>query len=294
MATRVGWLGLGAMGLPMAQRLLSLGHTVCAFDPSQEKLDLISAAGGVPCRTAAEAVDGVDVAAIMVATGAQGEQTLFGPDGAAAVLAPGSRVIVFSTVGPQAVQEWALRLAERRVALVDAPVSGGVARAAAGELVIFAGGRRDAEADKVLGALASTVTEAGDEPGAGQLAKLVNQLLCGVHIAVAAEALDYADALGLDTHAVWGAVQQGAAGSFMLGDRGARMLDGPPEAVRSAVNIFVKDLGLVRGEAQRVGSKTPLADAAESLFTDAAAAGLGNEDDSRVIEIVRNRRNGHG
>jgi 3-hydroxyisobutyrate dehydrogenase len=278
MATRVGWLGLGAMGLPMAQRLLTLGHHVRAFDISEEKLALIGTTGGVACRTAAEAVEGVDVVAIMVATAAQGEQALFGPDGAAAALAPGSRVIVFSTVGPQAVQEWALRLAERRITLVDAPVSGGVVRAAAGELVIFGGARRDAEADEVLDALASTVTHAGDEPGAGQLARLVNQLLCGVHIAVAAEALDYADALGLDTRAVWGAVQRGAAGSFMLGDRGERMLDGPPATVRSAVNIFVKDLGLVRDEARRVAA----------LFADAAAAGLGQEDDSRVI--VRKRR----
>jgi 3-hydroxyisobutyrate dehydrogenase-like beta-hydroxyacid dehydrogenase len=117
-----------------------------------------------------------------------------------------------------------------------------------------------------------------------------NQLLCGVHIAVAAEALDYAAALGLDARAVWSAVRQGAAGSFMLADRGERMLDGPPEAVVSAINLFVKDLGLVREEATRVGSPTPLADAAEALFKEAAVAGLGDEDDSRVIEMIRRRR----
>ncbi len=280
--SRVGWLGLGAMGLPMAARLIANGHPVRAFDPDPGRV----APGAVACRTPAEAAEGVDIVALMVATPAQGEQALFGPDGAAGHAA---QVIVFSTVGPRAVRDWAARLAGT---VVDAPVSGGVARAGAGELVIFAGGERTPAVDQVLSVLATTVTDAGPEPGAGQLVKLVNQLLCGVHIAVAAEALDYADALGLDPRNVWTAVRQGAAGSFMLGDRGERMLDGPPAAVRSAVDIFVKDLGLVRDEARRVGSHTPLADAAEALFEEAAAAGLGAADDSRVIELVRRRRLG--
>jgi 3-hydroxyisobutyrate dehydrogenase len=280
--TTVGWLGLGAMGLPMAERLIANGHPVRAFDPDPRRV----ASGAVACRTPAEAAAGVDIVALMVATPAQGEQALFGPDGAAGQAA---QVIVFSTVGPQAVRDWAARIAGT---VVDAPVSGGVARAAAGELVIFAGGDRTPAVDQVLSVLATTVTDAGPEPGAGQLVKLVNQLLCGVHIAVAAEALDYADALGLDPRAVWTAVRQGAAGSFMLGDRGERMLDGPPATARSAVDIFVKDLGLVRDEARRVGSHTPLADAAEALFEEAAAAGLGAADDSRVIELVRRRRLG--
>jgi 3-hydroxyisobutyrate dehydrogenase/putative dehydrogenase len=277
----VGWLGLGAMGLPMAERLVANGYPVRAFDPDPLRV----ASGAVGCRTPAEAVAGVDIVALMVATPAQGEQALFGPDGVIGGLGAGARVVVFSTVGPQAVREWAARLS-----VVDAPVSGGVTRAATGELVIFVGGERTPEVDAVLSVLGTTVTDAGPEPGAGQLVKLVNQLLCGVHIAVAAEALDYADALGLDPRAILAAVRQGAAGSFMLGDRGERMLDGPPATARSAVDIFVKDLGLVRDEARRVGSHTPLADAAEALFDEAAAAGLGAADDSRVIEILRRRR----
>lgn len=286
----VGWLGLGAMGLPMAKRLLANGHPVRAFDPDPAK---VAAAGAIACRTPSEAAAGADAVAVMVATPAQGEQALFGTDGATGGLAAGTRLIVFSTVGPQAVRDWTERLADSGVTVVDAPVSGGVDRAAAGQLVIFAGGGRTPPVDEILRTLATTVTDAGPEPGAGQLAKLVNQLLCGVHIAVAAEALDYADALGLDPRTVWAAVRQGAAGSFMLGDRGARMLDGPPAVARSAVDIFVKDLGLVRAEARRVGSRTPLADAAETLFEEAAAAGLGAADDSRVIDMVRRRRLGH-
>jgi len=289
----LGWLGLGAMGLPMARRLLAAGHSVRAFDPNPDKAEMWGSIGGQSGATPAAAVEGVDVVAIMVATPQQGEQAFFGPDGAAAATAAGAHVIVFSTVGPQVVRDWAVRLGERGVAVVDAPVSGGVARAAGGQLVIFRSGGPDAGVEQLLSALADRVTNVGHEPGAGQLAKLVNQLLCGVHIAVAAEALDYATALGLDARAVWEAVAQGAAGSFMLGDRGVRMLDGPPEAVRSAVNIFVKDLGLVRAEARRVGSPTPLSDAAEALFMEAAVAGLGDEDDSRVIEMVRRRRLGH-
>ena len=122
-----------------------------------------------------------------------------------------------------------------------------MARAAAGQLVIFRSGGPDAGVEQLLSALADRVTNVGPEPGAGQLAKLVNQLLCGVHIAVAAEALDYAAALGLDARAVWEAVAQGAAGSFMLGDRGSRRgragrrgrlpgdRDGPPPQARPPV-----------------------------------------------------------
>ena len=271
----------------MARRLLANGHAVRGFDPDPRKVAL---SGAVACRTPAEAVAGVSLAAIMVATPAQGEQALFGPAGAADGLAAGTTVIVFSTVGPRAVRDWAARLAGVGVSVVDAPVSGGVVRAGTGELVIFTGGRRTPAVDDVLSIVATTVMDAGAEPGAGQLVKLVNQLLCGVHIAVAAEALDYADALGLDPHAVLAAVRQGAAGSFMLGDRGERMIDGPPETARSAVDIFVKDLGLVRAEARRVGSSTPLADAANAVFEEAATAGLGAADDSRIIEIIRRRR----
>jgi 3-hydroxyisobutyrate dehydrogenase/putative dehydrogenase len=267
----------------MAKRLVANGHPLKAFDPDLSKV----ATGAIACRTPAEASADADIVALMVATPAQGEQALFGPGGAVESLAPGTQVIVFSTVGPRAVREWADRLTA--VSVVDAPVSGGVARAAAGELVIFAAGRRP-EADQILSALATTITDAGPEPGAGQLVKLVNQLLCGVHIAVAAEALDYADALGLDPRTVWTAVRQGAAGSFMLNDRGERMLNAPPAVTRSAVDIFVKDLGLVRDEARRVGSHTPLADAAKALFEEAAATGLGSADDSQVIEMIRRHR----
>jgi 3-hydroxyisobutyrate dehydrogenase/putative dehydrogenase len=172
---------------------------------------------------------------------------------------------------------------------VDAPVSGGIARAATGELLTMVGAADPAlsAARPVLDELAGRVVVVGDRPGDGQRVKLVNQLLCGVHIAVAAEALAYAESLGLDPAACWETVRHGAAGSFMLDDRGARMVAGDLTTVRSAVDIFTKDLGLVLAAGHDSGAHTPLAELADALFRRASDAGLGRHDDAAVIRMYQ-------
>ena len=293
MTTTVAVLGLGAMGLPMAENL-SRGFTVRGFDITAERLALAERAGIAPAASAADAVAGADVVLVAVRDQAQLEALLFGRDGIAAHMAPGAVVLLPSTVGGAGVRAVAARLAEAGLGLVDAPVSGGPVRAGEGDLLVVVGADDDAwaAAEDVLDAMASTLVRVGDAPGDGQAMKTVNQLLCGVHIAAAGEALALARALGLDAETALEALMAGAASSFMLGDRGPRMLQayGPGGAddveVRSALSIFVKDMGIVTAAAKGAGLSTPVAAAAEQLYLQGATRGLGACDDSSVITVV--------
>ena len=284
---RIGWLGLGAMGLPMTRRLIEASHEVAAFDPVPAALEAFGQAGGEPAPNPAAASAGAEVLFVTVATPDQAASALFGAGGAAESLPKGSMVVVMSTIGPSSVIDLAARLEKQGVNLLDAPMSGGVARAGKGDLVIMVGGPRDQfEATRpYLYLLGTTVAYVGERIGDGQALKLVNQLLAGVHIAAAAEALGLATALGLDARAAWETIRPGAAGSFMLDDRGARMLDAEFEPVRSALDIFVKDMGLVVGAAKGRRLPTPLAAAAEQLYLAGTAEGLGRRDDASLVTL---------
>ena len=289
-AAAVAVLGLGAMGLPMAANLAGR-FPVRGFDVVAERRALAERSGVAPAGTAAEAVAGADVVLIAVRDRAQLEALLFGEAGIAPHMARGAVVLLTSTVGDAGVRAVAPRLAEAGLRFVDAPVSGGPARAGAGDLLVVVGADDDAwaAAEDVLEVMASTLVRVGDAPGDGQAMKTVNQLLCGVHIAAAGEALALARALGLDAGTALEALMAGAASSFMLGDRGPRMLqayDGDGAEVRSSLNIFVKDMGIVTAAAKGAGLSTPVAAAAEQLYLQGAARGLGARDDSSVITVV--------
>ena len=287
---QVGWLGLGAMGAPMAARVARAGHVVRGYDVTPGRA--ASTDGVHPAGTVAATVSGADLTVIMVATPEQMEEALFAPGGAAGSLAAGSIVMVMATVGPEAVVSAAGRLAAGGVAVIDAPVSGGTARAASGDLLIMVSGPEEpvARAAPVLSALARSAPVVGPSPGDGQRMKLVNQLLCGVHIAAAAEALAFAEALGLTAAECWRVLREGAAASFMLEDRGTRMVEGQFEPARSALDIFVKDMGLVSAAADQAGSPVPLAAAARRLYARGHDLGLGRRDDSVLIEVLRRER----
>lgn len=294
-AAAVAVLGLGAMGLPMAMNLAER-FPVRGFDVVAERRALAERAGVVPTGTAAEAVAGADVVLIAVRDRAQLEELLFGEAGIAPHMARGAVVLLTSTVGDAGVRAVAPRLAEAGLRFVDAPVSGGPARAGDGDLLVVVGADDDAwaAAEDILEAMASTLVRVGDAPGDGQAMKTVNQLLCGVHIAAAGEALALARALGLDAEVALKALMSGAASSFMLGDRGPRMLQaydegagGPHDVeVRATLNTFVKDMGIVSSAAKGAGLSTPVAAAAEQLYLQGAARGLGDRDDSSVITVV--------
>ncbi|WP_072314737.1 NAD(P)-dependent oxidoreductase [Agrococcus sp. Marseille-P2731] len=290
MTSTVAVIGLGAMGLPMAARLAER-FEVRGFDIADQRLALADQHGVAPAASAVEAVSGAQAVIVAVRTGEQLRELLFGEAGLAEHLDEGAVVILTSTVGTDGIAELAERLAESGASLVDAPLSGGPVRAGQGDLLIVVGAAPAAlaVAQPVLEQLASTLTVVGDKPGDGQALKTVNQLLCGVHIAAAAEALALADALGLDRERTLEALSAGAAGSFMLANRGPRALQAYDEGgaeVLSRLDIFVKDLGIVGAAARAQHLAVPVAAAAEQLFLLGEAQGLGALDDSAVIRVV--------
>jgi 3-hydroxyisobutyrate dehydrogenase len=274
----------------MASRLAER-YSVRGFDIDPERSALAQEAGVAPATSARDAATGADVVLLAVRNRTQLEDALYGEDGVVVVLRPGALVVLTSTVGIDAVREVAARLSAEGFHLVDAPISGGPVRAAKGDLLITVGATDEAyaAAEPVLYRLSSTLQRMGARPGDGQAMKTVNQLLCGVHIAAAAEALALAGALGLDQELALRTLGAGAAASFMLGDRGPRMLEAYDEdgaEVRSSLDIFVKDMGIVGTAARSVGLATPVASAAEQLYLIGQAAGLAAADDSAVITVV--------
>ena len=284
---RLAFIGLGAMGAPMAESLLSVGFDLRVFDVREENTRPLTEKGATGSGSPRGAAENADAVFLMVVDAKQAEAALFGENGAAEALDPGAAVVLMSTVGPEPVRQLDARLSGWQLRLLDAPVSGGVARAGRGDLLIMAGGPEDlfGELRPALDAMGSTVVHCGPSAGDGQSVKLVNQLLCGVHIAAAGEALAYAEALGLDPESVYETIRHGAAGSFMLEDRGRRMLDREFLPPKSALDIFVKDMGLVREAASETGFATPLSDAAHKLYETGASLGFGREDDSGVLRV---------
>src|ERR671916_1705616 len=278
----VAFVGLGAMGAPMARCLLSAGFGLGVFDVREESSRPLVEMGARGAATPGEAAENADALFLMVVNAGQAEAALFGEGGAAGALAPGGAVVVMSTVGPEPIRELDGPLSEQNLRLLDGPVSGGVARAERGDLLIMAGGPGDLfeELRPALEAMGSTVVHCGPAAGDGQAVKLVNQLLCGVHIAAAGEALAYAEALGLNPESVFETIRHGAAGSFMLEDRGRRMLDRQFLPAKSAMDIFVKDMGLVREAAGERGFATPLSDVAHALYEKGSSLGFGGGGDA--------------
>lgn len=288
---RIGFVGLGAIGEPMARRLLTGGFEVTVFDVMPERRRELVKLGAIEALSARQAALAADVIIVMVATPEQALEVISGDQGIVSGLSPSKALVFTSTVGPETVREIHRRLGDTGVALLDAPVSGGTARARSGELLIMASGeeRALAAARPTLEAMGSKIEWIGQEPGDGQSMKLVNQLLCGVHLAAAGEALAFARTLGLDPERAYEVVSQGAANSFMLDDRAGRMLSGETVGVESALDIFVKDTGLVLDAARESGFRPDLAIAANRVYREGAESGMGREDDSCVEAVYRKR-----
>lgn len=291
-ALRIAVIGLGAMGSPMARRLAG-AFDVTAFDVDSQRLSEVADAGVAPATSPAEAAQGADTILLAVRDAAQVRSALFGADGVVETAASPAVVVLTSTVGVDVARDVERQLDQRGLGLVDAPVSGGPRRAGAGDLLVTAAARPQVleRANPILAHLASNVTVVGDRAGDGQVVKTINQLLAGVHIAAAAEALALARELGLDPGALVPVLSSGAAHSFMLADRGPRMAGGytGEQPVMSRLDIFVKDLGLVGELAREARVPTPLATAAEQLFRLADRAGLGATDDSSLITLLSPR-----
>lgn len=282
-AMNVTFIGVGAIGLPMALRIQGAGHAVTGVDLSSRSREFAQDSGLAAVDSFA-ACPAADVVVTMVAT----PQQLMSLVSSVGTKLDGQTWIIMSTVGPDAVREAAALLIAAGARVVDAPVTGGTARAKTGELVIFASGEQT-DIDTVRPVLDAMghVRVTGHKLGDGQAIKVVNQHLCSVHMVAAAEALSLARSLGLDPAAVLESIQKGAAGSWMLSDRGPRMLQGTDVDVTSSINIFVKDSDLVAAAAKSCGADVPLLAIANGRYREAAEAGLGLRDDSRVIETWR-------
>ncbi|MCX4673208.1 NAD(P)-dependent oxidoreductase [Streptomyces sp. NBC_01381] len=282
----VGVVGLGAMGLGMARSLRTAGFDVGVHDLRPEVAAAFAADGGTAHASAGELAAEVDVLVGVVVNAAQVESVLFGTDGAAERLRPGSVYVMCSTADPNWSAGLEKRLAERGVLYLDAPISGGAARAANGDLTMMTSGAPTAYAiaDPVLEAMSGMVYRLGDEAGIGSKVKIVNQLLAGVHIATAAEAMALGIKAGVPADALYEVITHSAGNSWMFENRMAHVLAGDYTPL-SAVDIFVKDLGLVLDAARPEKFPLPLAATAHQMFLQASASGLGGEDDSAVIKI---------
>ncbi|WP_407279708.1 NAD(P)-dependent oxidoreductase [Aromatoleum evansii] len=281
--TTIAFAGLGAMGMPMARNLLARGYRVRGIDINPGALDALAAAGGERTPGAAAAAHGADVLILMVINAAQAEQVLFA-DGALRALPEGGIVCLMATCPPGAVAHIAERVDAAGRRFVDAPVSGGTAGAIAASLTIMAACERASfeTMQPVFQAIGQRIFHVGERPGQGATVKTVNQLLCGVHIAVVAEAFSLAAKVGINLNVLLEIMGGSAASSWMLKDRGPRMLQAEPE-VSSAVDIFVKDMGIVLEAGREAKAALPIAAVAHQMFLATSGRGEGRADDSQVI-----------
>ena len=282
----VGLIGLGAMGAGMAQSLRRGGFDLRVFDIRPGVAEAFAREGGTACTTAAELAAASEVVVCVVVNAAQTEDVLFGSGGVAAAMKPGSVFVMCSTVDPN----WAVALEARLEAqglwMLDAPISGGAAKAASGQMTMMTAGRPEAYArcGGALDAMAAKVYKLGARAGAGSKVKIINQLLAGVHIAAAAEAMALGLREGVDPASLYEVITHSAGNSWMFENRMAHVLAGDYSPL-SAVDIFVKDLGLVLDMARASKFPLPLSSTAHQMFMQASTAGFAKEDDSAVIKI---------
>ena len=289
-ATTLGVIGLGSMGRGAALSALRRGIPVWGFDLNPAACATLAEAGGCIAGSVAELAGHCDAVQVLVVNAAQTEQVLFGTghgDGGLALhLRPGAVVISSATVDPTLPPLWEARLAERGLWLIDAPVSGGAAKAANGEMTVMASGQPAAFAavGGLLDAVAGKVYRLGDRAGLGSTVKMVNQHLAGVHIAAACEAMALGIRAGADPAQLYEVICNAAGSSWMFANRVPHILAGDYTPL-SSVNIFVKDLGIVLDAARKLAMPLPLAAAAHQLYLGTAGAGHGAEDDSAVIKL---------
>lgn len=279
-------IGLGSIGSGIARSLLHAGHSVTGFDVRTEPLEVLRKLGGVAASDPAAAASKADAVFSVVVNASQTEELLFGSGGVAESMPAGSVFISCATVPPAFTRSIAPRLEKTGRHYLDCPTSGGPVRAADGTMTLLASGSAEAfeRAGPALAAIAEKVFRLGDEPGIGSAMKAVNQLLAGVHIATACEALTFGIRLGLDPQQVYDVITQAAGNSWMFENRMPHVLEGD-YSPRSAVSIFTKDLGLVLDAAREAEFPVPMAGNALQLFQMAAAAGMSGDDDSSVARI---------
>lgn len=283
---KVGVIGLGTMGMGAALNLHRKGHAVTGCEVREPVRAEFAAAGGAAVAAADQLPADTEAVLVFVINAAQTEDVLFGPHGCLAKLSKGTVILCCATVAPEIARALGPRITEAGFLMLDAPVSGGKAGAQGGTMTVMASGSDAAfaKAQPVLEAISTKVWKLGSEPGVGSTVKMVNQLLAGVHIATAAEALSLGIRAGADPQTLYDVISTSAGSSWMWQNRVPHILEGD-DTPSSAVNIFVKDLGIVLDQARSLTFPLPMASAAHQLFLAAAAHGEGMKDDSFVIRV---------
>ncbi|MCC6719781.1 MAG: NAD(P)-dependent oxidoreductase [Acetobacteraceae bacterium] len=283
---RVGVIGLGTMGMGAARNLVKAGHEVHGCDLREAVRAELIAAGGHGAARACDLLGGLEAVVVFVVNAAQAEAVLFGQEGCAARLDPGCVVLCCTTMAPEAARALGARLESAGLLMLDAPVSGGKVAADGGTMTVMASGSPAAfaRAQPVLDAVSGKLWRLGDAVGVGSTVKMVNQLLAGVHIATAAEAMALGIRAGADPQTLFDVISTSAGSSWMFQNRVPHILAGDDTPL-SSVNIFVKDLGIVLDQARALTFPLPMASAAHQLFLAAAAAGHGGRDDAFVIRV---------
>jgi L-threonate 2-dehydrogenase len=286
MSKRVAVIGLGSMGLGMAQSLLRAGFEVHAFDVRPAVMASFVQQGGHATQSPADAASKANVVVSVVVNAAQTESVLFADKGVMQGMQAGSVFVMCSTVAPEYSIGLEKKLQQQGMLYLDAPISGGAAKAASGEITMMTSGSAQAYAivDPFLDAMAAKVYRLGAQAGLGSKVKIVNQLLAGVHIAAAAEAMALGIREGLDPAAIYEVITHSAGNSWMFENRMPHVLD-DDYTPRSAVDIFVKDLGLVLDTAEASKFPLPLTATARQMYMQASSSGYGGQDDAAVIKI---------
>ena len=291
-AGAIGIVGAGAMGGPIAECLLRKGFRVIVRDIVPERVEALVRIGAASAASAFETGQRADLVLTIVVDAGQTDEVVFGArDDAGLAAAAGSRstIVMCSTVAPAYAAALAARVSARGIALVDAPISGGPHRAREGTLSMMAAADDEviARVQPVLDAVASRVFRVGQRAGDGSAMKIVNNMLAGINLAAAAEALALADRLGMDLAAVCDVVNASSGGSWMFGDRMPRALARDYEPPKAATKILAKDLGLALDVAAQAGVDAAIARAARAAYAGALARGFGEADDSALVECQR-------
>ncbi|ROZ72686.1 NAD(P)-dependent oxidoreductase [Ramlibacter sp. WS9] len=279
--------GVGNMGGAMAQRLLDQRWPVHVFDVDPAKMEALQKLGAIPRDNPAHAVVGCGVLIVCVVDAAQTEEVLFGANGAAAAMGAGQTVMLCPTIAPGDVEHFAQRLAEAGISTIDAPMSGGPARARDGSMSLMVACEDDVFERRrlLIEVLSNKVFRISRRPGDGARTKLVNNLLAGINLAGAAEALAMAQRMGLDPAATLDVIEQSSGQSWIGSDRMRRAIAGDYEP-RAHVTLLQKDTRLAVQAAQAAGFEGPLGGAAHDVFARAAQAGLGPLDDAALFKLL--------
>lgn len=284
MTEKIGFIGLGRMGLPMAYNLLRAGHNVTVHNRSQEKVRQIADAGATAATSTLEVMAGCDIVLACLPDVATCEAVLLGDDGALPNARPGQIIVDHSTVGASTSKACAAAAEQRGAMFLDAPISGGTERATDGTLTIMVGGPAEAykSAQPLFDVMGAVVRHVGPT-GSGTAAKLVNQLLVGVHMVAAAEAMLLGAKSGADPALVFELVNSGWGQSFLLGRNAPAMLDRDFDGVRTQLRVFLKDLGLIQEMARDLGTPIAAGDLAYKLLAEAVEQGLGDLDSAAIV-----------